>query len=279
MKLIDIHAHLEHKRFEKDLNDVIERCRKKNCIVIASGVNSATNRLALELSKKHPDVVKCSFGLYPLDALAKEMDSDESGNASHSDDNSNGFPRDIEKLDVDEELNWVLLHKNDCVAIGEIGLDYNWKEFQSEKQKQEQKENFRKILNVAKKIDKPVVIHSRKAEEDAIEILEEMGMKKVVMHCFNGKKSLIKRCVENGWYFSVPPVITRLLHFSMLVEIVPLEQLLTETDSPYLSPVVGERNEPINVEITLEKIAEIKKITKKEVAEQIYKNASSIFNL
>jgi len=272
MKFIDIHAHLEHARFENDLDKVIERCRKKNVLVIASGVNSATNRQILQIKNKYPDVVKISFGLYPLDALAKELENSE----------TNGFPRDIEKLDVDKELNWVEEHKKDCVAIGEIGLDYNWPEFQSEELKKQQKENFKKIIKLAKKIKKPIIIHSRKAEQDAIEILEQEIKNNeipVVMHCFSGKKSLIKKCIENKYYLSVPPVITRLLHFQMLVELVPLEQLLTETDSPYLSPVAGERNEPANIEITIEKIAEIKKISKKEVAEQIYKNALKIFNL
>jgi len=128
-------------------------------------------------------------------------------------------------------------------------------------------------------MDKTVIIHSRKAEADAIGILEEMKMEKVVMHCFNGKKSLIKRCVENGWSFSVPPVVTRLEHFKMLVEIVPLNNLLTETDSPYLSPVAGERNEPANVKTTIEVIADIKKLTKEKVAEALFKNAERLFGL
>ena len=87
---------------------------------------------------------------------------------------------------------------------------------------------------------------------DAIEILEkEFFGGKVIMHCFSAKKSLIKRGVDNGWYFSVPPIITRLLHFQTLVEMVPLTQILTETDSPYLSPVAGTRNEPANVSVTI----------------------------
>jgi len=192
---------------------------------------------------------------------------------------SDGFLRDIEEFDVDGELSWIKEHKDDCVAIGEIGLDYNWKEFQTEEMRDKQKEVFRKCLELAKKIDKPVVIHSRKAELDAIEILEEFGMKGVVMHCFNGKKSLIRRCVENGWFLSIPAVIMRLDHFKMLVEMVPLEQLLTETDAPYLSPVAGERNEPANVAVTIRKIAEIKGLGEEEVAEQIFNKAKELFKV
>ena len=138
MKLIDIHAHLDHKRFGKDLDKVIERCRKEEVVVITSGVNKATNRLVLEIADKYPDVVKVSFGLYPLDALANEL---KIGEAS-------GFVRDIEKFDVDEELKWIEENADKCVAIGEIGLDYNWPEFQGEKEKDEQKKIFRKILNM-----------------------------------------------------------------------------------------------------------------------------------
>ncbi len=296
MKLIDVHAHLDHARFEKDLDEVVKRFEKAGGkFIISSGVNPATNRKILELSKKY-NVVKCSFGLYPIDALAKEIENGE----------ANGFLRDIEKFSVDEELDWIEKHTNDCVAIGEIGLDYNWsskddpdgpKDFQTEEMREKQKEVFRKVLGLAKKIKKPVVIHSRKAELDAIEILEETdfivpkgtppaqtasaGTDRVgvIMHCFNGKKSLIRRCVENDWSFSVPPVIARLEHFKMLVEMVPLKQLLTETDAPYLSPVAGERNESANIITTIKIIAEIKGLSEKKVAKQIFNNAKNLFNL
>ena len=138
---------------------------------------------------------------------------------------------------------------------------------------------FRKMLGLAEKIDKPVVIHSRKAELEAIEILEELKMKKVIMHCFCGRKSLIKRCVENGWFFSVPAVIKRWDNFRMLVEVVPLGQLLTETDAPLLSPVVGTRNEPVNVAVTIKEIARIKGLSEEKVTEQIFKNAVELFGL
>ena len=269
MKFIDVHAHLEHKRFEKDLDSVIGRFKEAGGkFIIESGVNPVTNRVALEIAEKYP-CMKVSFGLYPIDALAQEVKVGE----------SDGFLRDIEEFDVDEELAWIEENADKCVAIGEIGLDYNWKEFQTKEMQEKQKDVFRKVLELAKKLDKPVVIHSRKAEADAIDILEELEMKKVVMHSFNGKKALIRRCVENGWSFSVPAVIMRLEHFETLVGIVPLEQLSTETDAPYLSPVAGERNESANVAITVKKIAEIKNLSDDEVAEQIFINAKRLFEL
>ncbi len=268
MKLIDVHAHLDHAHFEKDLDEVIERFKRAGGkFIISSGVNPETNRKVLEIAKKYSDVVRVSFGVYPVDAVAGELKDSE----------RTELPRHIEIFDIDEELKWIEKHADDCVAIGEIGLDYNWKEFQTEKMREKQKEVFRKVLNLAKKIKKPVVIHSRKAELNAIEILEEMKIENVIMHCFNGKKSLIRRCVDNGWSFSVPPVIARLEHFKMLVEMVPLKQLLMETDAPFLSPIVGERNESANITITIKIIAEIKDLSEEEVAKQIWENAVRLF--
>jgi len=266
MNLIDIHAHLEGPRFS-DLDEVIKNAEKSNIkTIIQSGVNPTTNRECIKISEKYPDIVKCSFGLYPIDALIKEVESGE----------SDDFQRGIEEFDVDEELKWIEKNKDKCVAIGEVGLDYNWKDFQTEKMKEKQKAVFKKVLKLAKKINKPVIIHSRKAEADAIEILEKENQKNVIMHCFSAKKGLIKRGIENGYFFSVPPIITRLHHFQNLVKLVPLTQLLTETDAPYLSPVSGKRNEPANVNVTIKEIAKVKEITEEEVAKQIWENAKKL---
>mgnify|MGYP003963508361 FL=1 len=268
MKLIDVHCHLNDSRFDEDLDEVLERFQEKGGeVIVTSGVNKETNRVSLELARKY-DVVRAAFGIYPTDALAAEVESGE----------SNELLRELEEFDVDEELAWIEAHKRDCVCVGEIGLDYNFKEFQTEKMREKQKEVFRKCLKLAIKLDKVVVIHSRKAEADAIEILEELNMKKVVMHCFNGKRALIRRCVENGWSFSVPAVIMRLEHFKMLVEMVPIELLLTETDGAYLSPVVGTRNEPVNVMVTLEEIARIKGLSVTQVAGKVWENFEKLFN-
>ena len=281
MKLVDVHAHLEHPRFEGDLDEVIGRfVEAGGKLIITSGVNPETNRRVLELAGKY-DCVKVSFGLYPIDALVKEAEHERSEDRGQmtEDGGKASFLRDVKKFDVDEELGWIEEHKDECVAIGEVGLDYNWKEFQSEVMREKQKDVFRKVLRLAKKIDKCVVVHSRKAESDAVDILESEKIEKVVMHCFNGRKSLIRRGVENGWFFSVPPVIVRLEHFKMLVEMVPLGQLLTETDAPYLSPVVGERNESSNVLVTLKEIARIKGLSVEEVGDSVFENFSLLFGV
>jgi len=130
---------------------------------------------------------------------------------------------------------------------------------------------------VVERIKKPIVIHSRKAELECIEMLESSKIKKIVMHSFGGKKSLIKRAADLGFSFSIPPVITRLQHFETLVGMVDISQLLTETDAPYLSPYAGERNEPAFVKETIKKIAEIKNMTEDDVANVIYMNYTNVF--
>lgn len=264
MKLVDVHCHLDDSRFDKDLNEVLKRFEDRGGeVLVTSGVNRVSNRRVLELARKY-EVVRAAFGVYPIDALAGEVDESV-------------LHRKLEVFDVDEELDWIREHEDECVAVGEIGLDYNWEEFSDGEMRKKQKEVFRKCLRLAREIDKVVVIHSRKAEADAIEILEDEGMERIVMHCFNGKKALIRRCIENGWSFSVPAVITRLEHFKMLVEMVPLGQVLTETDAPYLSPVAGERNESANVLVTLKEIARIKEMGVEDVAGKIWENFERLF--
>jgi len=262
----DIHAHLDHERFKPDLNKVIERAGKAGLkVIITSGVNSRTNRLILGIQKKYPDIVKVSFGIYPLDALAKEIEQEK----------ASGFVRDIEEFDLDKELEWIEENKDKCVAIGECGLDYNY----VTDKKQEQIQVFKKVIKLTEKIDKPIILHTRKAEADVLEIVERSNLKKVILHCFNGRKHLIRKAAELGYFFSIPPIITRLQHFQTLVEIVPIEQLLTETDSPYLSPTAGERNEPANVQVTIKEIAKIKKIDEEKVAEIIWNNSKKLFDI
>ena len=262
MLLVDVHSHLDHSVFSKDLDLVIQRAKDVGLkSIISSGVNSSTNRIVASLSEKY-SIVNASFGLYPVDALAVELSND-----------SSGLKRDIVFTDVDSELSWIESNKDKCIAIGEVGLDYS---FKTGKEK-DQKKVFQKVIDLAERIDKPLIVHSRKAEFDAVDMLESSSLKKIVMHCFMAKKSLIRRVSDNGWFFSVPPVITRLQHFQMMTDIVSISQLLTETDSPYLSPFAGERNEPSFVVETVKKIASIKNITVEDCANNIYMNYARLF--
>ena len=258
MILVDVHNHLDHDFFKEDLDQVIERAREAGVkSIITNGLDPDTNRKSLELANKY-DIVKAALGIYPPESLEKEAETGE-------------HTRPTIEFDIDKEIEFIEQNKDNIIAIGEIGLDF------VHSQTDAQKELFKKLLDLAKKLDKPVLVHSRKAEREVIEILEANQQKKVILHCFSGRKSLIKRGVELGYYFSIPGNIVRSQQFQITAELVPFSQLLTETDGPYMSPFKDKRNEPAFIIETIKKIAEIKNITPEETANQIYMNYQHLF--
>jgi len=263
MNLVDVHCHLNHKDFQNNLEEVLERAKKAGVkVILCSGVNHPANEEVLALAKKYPQI-KCSLGLYPIDLLG--LGPDEVG-----------ITRQIGNINLAEELDFIRQHQKKVVSIGEVGLDFHW----DKEHWEQQKENFRKIIRFAKEINKPLIIHSRDAEKECIDILEEEIKDKeipVSMHCFSGNKKLIKRAADAGFYFSIPPNIVKLQHFQTLVEMVDLKQLFTETDAPWLSPFPGKKNEPAYVIEAIKKIAEIKKLSAEEVAKQIWENYERVF--
>lgn len=263
MKLVDVHCHLTHEMYKNNIKEVIVRAKKKGIkAILVSGVNPAENRKIIEFCRQD-EILKPSLGIYPIDALGLSK-------------GDTGLKRNEGKIDLDKEFKFIEENLNQIYAIGEIGMDFYWDKEHHIKQE----ENFRKIIRFAIKVKKPIVIHSRKAEKECIQILSQEIKNNeipVIQHCFSGNKKLIKQSLELGHYFSIPPVIVRLQHFQMLVEMVPIEQLLTETDAPWLSPVQEEKNEPAYVIESIKKIAEIKGISIKETADAIWKNFEKIF--
>jgi TatD DNase family protein len=255
--LVDVHAHLDHELFRPDLDQVIARAREAGVkAIIANGVDPETNRIVLELSKRH-DIVKPALGIYPPDALQEEVAS-------------GGYPLKMLPYDVDAELEKI--EKAKPIALGEVGLDYkNCKDVEM------QKGLFQKFISLSEKMDIPLIVHSRKAEQDVIDMLEASNAKKVVLHCFSGKKSLIKRAADKGWSFSIPTNVVKSEHFQELVKNVHISQLLTETDCPYLSPFAGQRNEPAFVIESVKRIAEIKGITLDDASNVIFMNYQNLF--
>ncbi len=268
MPLIDTHCHLTHKYYQENgVENFIKRAEAAGVqAILCSGITPISNRKTLELSKKYK-IVKASLGLYPIDLLGIKMGDDDIG-----------FGPPAQTINIDEELKFIEQNKGQVIAVGEIGMDFHWAE--KEKTLSIQKENFRKIIRFAKKINKPIVIHSRKAELECIDVLEEELPNKeipIIHHCFGGKKKLMKRAAELGHNFSIPAVVKRLQHFQMLIDIVPITQLLTETDGPYLSPDPEGKSESAHVIESIKKIAEIKKITLKKAEKQVWENYVRIF--
>lgn len=249
--LVDVHCHLQFPQFDADRKEVIARCKDSSVIaVITSGTDHINNVKALELSKEC-GIVKASIGLYPDDIVA------------------------LSEEEIEKELRFIAENKDSIIAVGEIGLDYkNTKDIAA---REKQKKYFKKLLELAEKLNKPVVLHTRDAESDVVSILESTKLKNVVFHCFTGNYKLVKKIADHGWYFSIPPVILRSLHFQGMVKSVPITQLLTETDSPYLAPPPKQRNEPSFVACTIDKIAEIKNMSKDEVIRNIFANFQRVF--
>lgn len=250
--LIDVHCHLD-KLIEEGISadKAIKNAHKNGVeVMIVNGTNPEQNKIILDLAKKHPEV-KPALGIYPLDALK------------------------LSDKEIDNEIKFILENKEKVMAIGEVGLDL--KEEELHKTLDKQKNNLTKFIELAIKLDKPIIIHSRKAELHTIELLEKLNVKKVIMHCFSGKMSLVERIAKNSWYLSIPANSHYSQQFQDVIKRIPIQNLLCETDTPYLHPLKEWPNEPANVIYSYKKIAEIKGIKIKEVEKEIEANFKKLF--
>lgn len=247
MVFIDVHSHLDICR---DVDKIIQNARKLNVrVILACGVNSKTNRGVLKLSKKYPEIKAC-LGIYPVDALK------------------------ISDKKINSEIEFIRKNKSKIVAISEVGLDL--KQI-SEKTLERQKKNLLKFIKLSQELDVPLIVHSRKAEQQTIEILESANYKKIIMHCFSGKLKLVKRIIANEWFFGIPACVKYSEHFQKIIELVPITHLFCETDSPFLHPDKLQNNEPANVIESYKAIARIKGLKLTQVEKQIEKNYMELF--
>lgn len=248
--LIDTHCHLDiddYKNFDEIINHM------DGNIMIASGCNYKTNRNVLELIEKY-DNIYGTIGFHPEEI--NEYDNES-----------------LKFLESN-------IRNKKIVGIGEIGLDYHY----SSENKEEQKRAFIEQINLAKKYNKTIVIHSRDASEDTYKILEEhLDGNKAVLHCYSGSLEMAKRFQKLGLKFGIGGVLT-FKNSDKLKEVVTnlnIENFVLETDSPYLcpEPFRGQKNEPYNVKYVAEKLAEIKNIEYEKVLEITTKTAISQFDL
>ncbi|MFP4568160.1 MAG: TatD family hydrolase [Candidatus Woesearchaeota archaeon] len=248
MPYIDVHAHLDFPDFKDELDSVMQKCKEKKVSVVVNGVNPASNRRVLELAEKY-NLIKPALGFYPTDVVEESEEV------------------------FDAELDFI--KKSKCVGFGEIGMDFKYGKSQEDQKKQEGA--FWRFIELSEKSKKPLIIHSRKAELKVLEMLESSGVKKPVLHMFSGKKKLVERAADNGYFFSVPVIVNKLEQFQHLVDYTNINQLLTETDSPYLGPTPSVKNYPWNVSIAIKKIAEIKGFEEVEVENNIFMNYQRLF--
>lgn len=247
--IVDVHAHMTYDDYKEDIDEVIKRAEKEGVVIIISaGTNNKNNIATLELAKKYK-VIKPALGLYPLEAL------------------------ELSDKEIDSTLDFIKKNKKNIIAISEVGIDYHSITNQNEKQKK----LFQRIIKIGEETKLPLIIHSRKAELDVIELLEKSKLKKIVMHCFGGNLKLVKRIENNGWFLSIPTNIVFSSHFQAIVNQTSISNILTETDAPYLSPIKGARNEPSFIKHTTKKISEIKSLDTKEVENIIYMNFQRLF--
>ena len=242
--LVDVHAHMTLEAFDADRNEVLKR--NSHVLIIENGLNHKNNLKALSLANSYPNV-RAALGMYPTHAIEASEEK------------------------FFEELKHIEQQKDKAVAIGEIGLD-----LQEIKELKLQKERFIQMVELARRLGKPIIVHSRKAEKEAVETLQSLNYKKVIMHCFMGRMKLVKQIEDAGWSITIPSLVTTSQHFQNVAARVSINQLLTETDSPYLNPEKDERNEPGNVLLAIRKIAEIKGMDEYEVEKNIFMNAQKL---
>jgi TatD DNase family protein len=261
--LFDVHAHLTHPDLASELEAVLARARAAGLTrIISNGLNLVDNQAVLELSGREP-LVRPALGVYPVDAVLPEM------RAAGID-----YPRDGLEHSLEENLDFVRRHVNSAIAIGEIGLDGYWV---PEAFWLRQEQAFRELVHLAIAAGKPVVVHSRKRELRTLELLDELRAERVIWHCFGGKLKLAERIAQKGHYLSIPANARRSEAFTKMLLNFPRTQLLLETDSPYLSPRAGERNEPANVAQTASYAAELWQSSMSSVRETFEQNYERLF--
>lgn len=304
-KYFDMHAHVNFKAFKEDGDEVIRRALAEDTWLANVGSQDTTSKRAIKIAHKYPEGVFAVVGLHPIHLEEAYHDDEEingegihpvvdfGNSASPSTESAlpkftTGFTSRAEVFDHDKYLAMAMDEK--VIAIGECGLDYFHLNPDSI---EKQKEAFVEQVKLAREVGKPLMLHmrnnpkdnSRNVYEDMAEILKDYPGVKAVSHCFGGSVEDMRRFVSMGIYVSFSGNITYKpradFDYVSVIKEVPLDMILTDTDSPYLAPVPyrGKRNEPVYVREIVKKIAEIKGLPEDEVANTIIQNAKKLFKI
>lgn len=253
---VDTHAHLTDERFKGEEKEILEKCRTANVLkIITSGVDYDSSQKALEFAQNY-DEVYASIGMYP---------------------------ENIYEFDKQIENNFAQMAQNKkVVAIGEIGLQYT----DNMPPREKQKEIFLKQLELAYELKLPIVIHCRDAYGDMIDLLKRnknLLEYSGTFHCYGGSKEIAKEILKLGFYISVGGVSTfkNASNLKETIKSLPLENLILETDCPYLAPdpFRGRRNDPSLIPIIAKNLAQLKDVSIEEIEEKTTQNARRLFNL
>ena len=260
MNLFDSHAHYNDEKFDLDREIVIKETLENGVSnFIVAGYDIESSKKAIEIVKKC-EAAYAIIGISP-DGLKNIK-------------NSNDIEKDI------YEIRKIIENNKKIVAVGEIGLDYYW----NKENKELQKEMFIKQIELANSLDLPIVIHTREAINDTLQILKENPVKnRGIFHCCPLNRELVKEALKLGYYISLSGVITfkNAKNADEIIKMIPEDKILIETDSPYLSPEPfrGKRNNCTNVRYVAEKIATVKSKTLEDIAQITNINAKKIFKL
>ena len=251
--IFDTHAHYDSGAFNADRDEILSSIPEKNVgLIVDPGCDLKSSLDAISLAEKY-DFVYAAVGWHPED-----MDklSDESFS----------------------EMAKLITHPK-CVAVGEIGLDYYW----DTEHKQEQKDLFIRQIELALDLDKPVIVHDREAHGDSFEIVSRYPNLRGVFHCYSGSREMAEQLLKNGWYlgFDGPITYKNARKSIEVLEMCPLDRIVIETDSPYLTPVPnrGKRNDSSNLKYVIEKIAEIKGMAAAEVEQITFENGRRLYGI
>ena len=260
MEYFDTHMHLDDEKFDEDRNQVIQKIWNAGvtkCIDIGCDIKSS--KKAIELANKN-DFIYASCGIHPENL-------------------PNQNPQKMDELWKELEIIKELAIKNTkVVAIGEIGLDYHW----VQTNKETQKIIFKKQIELANELNLPISIHTRDAIDDTIKIIKENKIQKSgVLHCCPFNPEIVRHGLEAGLYiaFGGTSTFKSSKNASKIVQMVPIQKMLIETDAPYLAPepVRGTRNDSSNLKYVVQKLAEFKNITSEQMAKITYQNAEKLF--
>ncbi|OGF51614.1 hypothetical protein A3H04_01300 [Candidatus Giovannonibacteria bacterium RIFCSPLOWO2_12_FULL_43_11c] len=281
MKLFDVHTHVQFAAFRDDAKTVILRALEAGVWMINVGTQKDTSEAAIKIAHEYKEGIYATVGLHPIHTSRSYHDEQEIGAASEgSEPRLDGFWSRREEFDYNEYKKLALDEK--VIAIGECGLDYYRLE---EDTKKKQERIFIKQIELSRDTKKPLMIHCREAFGDLINILNSYHSSLIprpgVVHFFSGDKEEAKKLMDFGFLFSFGGVLTFTRDYEDVVKYIPLEQILLETDAPYVAPVPyrGKRNEPSYVIEVAKKIAEIKSLSLEQAAEITFQNAQKIFQL
>ncbi len=280
MELFDTHAHYNDEKFDNDRKQVIQDIYNSNVtMLVNAGYSVESSIKGVEIAKDY-DWMFNIVGVSPND-IAEGVDEIDKQISRIEDlvKKDQNIVKDVES-DTAESLN-IVNNNRKIVAIGEIGLDYYW----NKENKALQKYAFIKQIELANKYNLPIVIHTREAVDDTIDILKNKieATKKGVFHCCPLNRELVKQALKMGFYisFAGPVTFKNSKNANEIIQMVPLDKMVIETDSPYLAPEPhrGTRNDSRNVRYIAEKIANVKEMSLEDIAKITYKNAMKIFEI